>query len=66
MNEIMPLHYIKSNFTSSVKIKHIDEYYRHCTANSGSVIYYEAMTNYGSLTLVVENYQDTIDGEDTV
>lgn len=56
---MIPLQYIKKHMNISIKKLH--ETYKVC-----NIAFYHAITNYGSMTLIIEQYSDTIEGAKTV
>ena len=56
---MIPLQYIKKCL--NIEIKKLHE-----THKSGNIAFYHAITNYGSMTLVIEQYSDMIGGAKTV
>lgn len=59
MDEIVPIQFINNNF--QITITKLTEAFR-----SGNVIYYNAVTMYGVMCLIIEHYSDVILGQNTV
>lgn len=59
MDEIVPIQFINNKF--QISIKKLTEAHR-----SGGTLFYDAVTMYGTMCLIIENYSDFIDGQNTL